>query len=52
VRRGSGKSASLIVAIEKSSLLLADIPRIPGLLDAIFRLIEARSNEIRSQPTR
>jgi NTP pyrophosphatase (non-canonical NTP hydrolase) len=32
--------------------ILSDIPRIPGLLDAIFRLIEARSNEIRSQPTR
>src|SRR3984893_16859396 len=26
-----------------------DIPQIPGLLSAIFRLIEARRNEIRSQ---
>src|SRR4051794_30779896 len=30
--------------------VLADIPRIPGLLSAIFRLIEARRNEIRAQP--
>jgi hypothetical protein len=26
---------------------LPDIPRIPGLLSAIFRLIEAHRNEIR-----
>jgi hypothetical protein len=31
-------------------LALADIPRIPGLLSAIFRLIEAHRNEIRPQP--
>ena len=30
-------------------LFLTDIPQIPGLLSAIFRLIEARRNEIRSQ---
>jgi hypothetical protein len=28
---------------------LTDIPQIPGLLSVIFRLIEARRNEIRSQ---
>jgi hypothetical protein len=31
--------------------MLTDIPRIAGLRDAIFRLSEARRNEIRSQPT-
>src|SRR2546421_10220296 len=30
--------------------ILADIPQIPGLLSAIFRLIEAHRNEIRAQP--
>src|SRR5438874_6201933 len=30
--------------------ILADIPQIPGLLSAIFRLIEAHHNEIRAQP--
>jgi len=30
--------------------ILADIPQIPGLLGAIFRLIEAHRNEIRAQP--
>src|SRR6266446_9795366 len=29
---------------------LSDIPQIPGLLSAIFRLIEAHRNEIRAQP--
>src|SRR6516165_8697248 len=29
---------------------LAEIPQIPGLLGAIFRLIEAHRNEIRPQP--
>jgi hypothetical protein len=29
--------------------ILPDIPQIPGLLSVIFRLIEARRNEIRSQ---
>jgi hypothetical protein len=33
-------------------VLFSDIPRIPGLVGAIFRLSEARRNEIRSQPTR
>jgi hypothetical protein len=32
--------------------VLSDIPRISGLLGMIFGLIEARRNEIRSQPTR
>src|ERR1700757_1470235 len=31
--------------------ILADIPQIPGLLSAIFRLIEAHRNEIRAQPS-
>jgi hypothetical protein len=30
--------------------ILAEIPQIPGLLSAIFRLIEAHRNEIRAQP--
>src|SRR5437868_12165555 len=30
--------------------ILADIPQLPGLLSAIFRLIEAHRNEIRAQP--
>src|SRR5712692_10345652 len=30
--------------------ILADIPQIPGLLSAIFRLIKAHRNEIRAQP--
>src|ERR1700719_3325530 len=30
--------------------ILADIPQIPGLLSAIFRLIEAHRNEIQAQP--
>src|SRR5260370_6317262 len=30
--------------------ILADIPKIPGLLSAIFRLIEAHRNEIRARP--
>jgi hypothetical protein len=30
--------------------IFAGIPQIPGLLSAIFRLIEARRNEIRAQP--
>src|SRR5207248_7569947 len=30
--------------------ILADIPQIPGLLSAIFRLIEAHRNQIRAQP--
>src|SRR3954453_24027566 len=30
--------------------ILAAIPQIPGLLSAIFRLIEAHRNEIRAQP--
>src|SRR5947208_12250456 len=30
--------------------ILADIPQIPGLLSAIFRLIEAPRNQIRAQP--
>jgi hypothetical protein len=30
--------------------MLADITQIPGLLSAIFRLIEAHRNEIRAQP--
>src|SRR6266702_4061794 len=29
---------------------LGDIPQIPGLLSAIFRLIEAHRNEIQAQP--
>ena len=33
-------------------VLFSDIPRIPGLVGAIFRLSEARRNEILSQPTR
>ena len=32
-------------------VLFSDIPRIPGLVGAIFRLSEARRNEILSQPT-
>src|SRR3954454_11415335 len=32
--------------------ILADIPQIPGLLSATFRLIEAHRNEIRAQPPR
>jgi hypothetical protein len=31
-------------------LSLGDIPQIPGLLSAIFRLIEAHRNEIQAQP--
>jgi len=38
--------------VELAVLALADVPRIPGLLGAIFRLGEARCNGIRSQPTR
>src|ERR1700676_2353740 len=30
--------------------ILGDIPQIPGLLSAIFRLIEAHRNEIQAQP--
>src|SRR5712692_4315067 len=30
--------------------ILGDIPQIPGLLSAIFRLTEAHRNEIRAQP--
>ena len=30
----------------------AQVPRIPGWLRAVFRLREARGNEIRSQPAR
>src|ERR1700738_4799982 len=30
--------------------ILVDIPQIPGLLSAIFRLIEAHRNEIQAQP--
>src|SRR6266487_469227 len=30
--------------------VLGDIPQIPGLLSAIFRLIEAHRNEIQAQP--
>jgi hypothetical protein len=33
---------------DQEPLFLADIPQIPGLLSVIFRLIEARRNEIRS----
>jgi hypothetical protein len=32
------------------SCVLTDIPRIPGLLSAMFRLIEAHRYEIRPQP--
>jgi hypothetical protein len=32
------------------SALLADIPRIPGLLSAIFRIIKAHRNEFRPRP--
>src|SRR3954449_202598 len=31
--------------------ILGDIPQIPGLLRAIFRLIEAHRNEIEAQPS-
>jgi hypothetical protein len=34
----------------RSRPILTDIPRIPGLLSAIFRLIEARRDDIRPQP--
>jgi hypothetical protein len=40
------------VRIVTPLVVLADIPRIPGSLDAIFRLDEACRNKIRPLPTR
>ena len=49
-----GPVASVIANSDQRTTLyiLADIPRISGLLDMIFGLIEARRNEIRSQLSR